>query len=39
VCDRSRFDVRTGAVLRGPATDPPATLQARGRDGRIEIEA
>jgi 3-phenylpropionate/trans-cinnamate dioxygenase ferredoxin subunit len=31
------FDVRTGAVLGGPATIPLATYQTRIVDGRVEV--
>jgi nitrite reductase/ring-hydroxylating ferredoxin subunit len=31
------FDVRTGAVLRGPATIPLATYQTRVVNGMVEI--
>ena len=37
-CDGSQFDVTTGAVLRGPGTEPLATYKAREQDGRIEIK-
>lgn len=33
----SRFDLRTGAVLRGPAVFPQARFQVRARNGRIEV--
>jgi nitrite reductase/ring-hydroxylating ferredoxin subunit/uncharacterized membrane protein len=33
----SRFDLHTGAVLRGPAVFPQASLEARVRNGKIEI--
>jgi nitrite reductase/ring-hydroxylating ferredoxin subunit len=36
-CDGSQFDVTTGAVLRGPATEPLATYEVRVKEGRIEI--
>jgi nitrite reductase/ring-hydroxylating ferredoxin subunit len=33
----SRFDLRTGRVVRGPAVFPQPRLEARERDGRIEV--
>jgi nitrite reductase/ring-hydroxylating ferredoxin subunit len=33
----SRFDVRDGKVLDGPATHPQPCLEARVRDGKIEV--
>lgn len=33
----SCFDLRTGAVLRGPAVFPQARLQTRVRDGKVEV--
>jgi nitrite reductase/ring-hydroxylating ferredoxin subunit/uncharacterized membrane protein len=36
-CHGSRFDLRSGAILRGPATAPQPVLEARTRDGRIEV--
>ena len=38
-CRGSQFDVATGSVLRGPATDPLATYEAREQDGEIQIRA
>jgi nitrite reductase/ring-hydroxylating ferredoxin subunit len=38
-CDGSRFDVTTGAVLRGPATEPLATYDVREHQGLIEVKA
>lgn len=37
-CDASQFDVRTGAVLRGPATEPLGTYEVREHEGQIEIK-
>jgi len=37
-CHGSEFDVRTGAVLRGPATVPIATFPARAGSGVVEVE-
>jgi nitrite reductase/ring-hydroxylating ferredoxin subunit/uncharacterized membrane protein len=36
-CHGSRFDLRSGAVLRGPATAPQPVLAARTLAGRVEI--
>ncbi|MEA2192440.1 MAG: hypothetical protein QOI73_2561 [Solirubrobacteraceae bacterium] len=36
-CHGSRFDLRSGAVRRGPATAPQPAFQARTRAGRIEV--
>jgi len=38
-CHGSRFDVRTGAVVDGPATEGLRTLEVREVDGRVEIRA
>ena len=38
-CHGSQFDVMTGTVLRGPATEPLATYEARELDGEIQIRA
>jgi 3-phenylpropionate/trans-cinnamate dioxygenase ferredoxin subunit len=35
--DRSQFDVRTGAVLRGPATAALRTYDVREQDGKIQV--
>lgn len=37
-CGGCRFDVTTGAVLRGPATAPLRTYPVRARDGKIELQ-
>ncbi|MFD3723209.1 Rieske (2Fe-2S) protein [Streptomyces sp. NPDC058674] len=34
-CHGSRFDVATGAVLRGPATDPLPAVPVRAENGRL----
>lgn len=36
-CDGSRFDLTTGQVERGPATEPLTTYEVREVDGRIEV--
>lgn len=36
-CHGSRFDLRSGEVLRGPATAPQPVLETRTRAGRVEI--
>lgn len=36
-CHGSRFDLRDGAVRRGPATAPQPAFQVRDRDGRVEV--
>ena len=38
-CHGSRFDLRSGEVLRGPATAPQPVLEARTQDGRIQVRA
>jgi nitrite reductase/ring-hydroxylating ferredoxin subunit len=35
--DGSKFDVTSGAVLRGPATTPLATYEVRETNGNIEV--
>jgi 3-phenylpropionate/trans-cinnamate dioxygenase ferredoxin subunit len=37
-CHGSEFDVESGAVLRGPATEPVATYEVRLEDGNLEIK-
>jgi 3-phenylpropionate/trans-cinnamate dioxygenase ferredoxin component len=37
-CHGSEFDVRTGAVLAGPATEPVKVYPVRVVDGRLEVE-
>ncbi|HLG51931.1 MAG TPA: Rieske (2Fe-2S) protein [Chloroflexota bacterium] len=36
-CHGSQFDLRTGAVINGPATAPEVSFDVRERDGRIEV--
>jgi 3-phenylpropionate/trans-cinnamate dioxygenase ferredoxin component len=36
--DGSQFDVRSGAVLRGPAKAPLTTYAVREREGKIEVQ-
>ncbi len=36
-CHGSRFDLRTGSVLRGPATAPQPVLDVRTREGHIQV--
>lgn len=36
-CHGSKFDVTTGAVLRGPAEKPLATYEVRVQDGAIQV--
>ena len=36
-CHGSQFDVRTGALLRGPATAPQPVYETRTQGGRIEV--
>ena len=36
-CHGSKFDVTTGELLRGPATAPLVTYEARDHDGQIEV--
>jgi 3-phenylpropionate/trans-cinnamate dioxygenase ferredoxin component len=36
-CHGSQFDVTSGAVLRGPATDPLATYEVREANNEIQI--
>jgi 3-phenylpropionate/trans-cinnamate dioxygenase ferredoxin subunit len=37
-CDGSRFDVRTGAVINGPAAEALNVYPVAGVDGRIQIQ-
>src|SRR5207237_2299128 len=37
-CHGSIFDLRTGAVLRGPATEPIGAYRTEIRDGRVVVE-
>ena len=36
-CDGSRFDVSTGAVVNGPATEPLNGYQVQEVDGQVQI--
>jgi nitrite reductase/ring-hydroxylating ferredoxin subunit len=36
-CHGSRFDLTTGAVPRGPATEPLATYEVREEHGELQI--
>ncbi len=36
-CHGSRFDLRDGSVLRGPATAPQPVYEVREREGQIEV--
>lgn len=38
-CHGSEFDLRTGAVLRGPAEDPVRTFAVRVVEDQLEVEA
>lgn len=38
-CHGSEFDLRTGAVVRGPAERPVRTYAVRVRGGQLEVEA
>jgi 3-phenylpropionate/trans-cinnamate dioxygenase ferredoxin subunit len=38
-CHGSVFDIRTGAVVNGPAEDPLETYEAREVDGQIQVGA
>jgi nitrite reductase/ring-hydroxylating ferredoxin subunit len=37
-CHGSEFDVRSGAVLQGPAREAVATYEIRAEDGNLEIK-
>jgi nitrite reductase/ring-hydroxylating ferredoxin subunit len=37
-CHGSRFDVRTGALLRGPAQEPVRSYQLRVENGAVQVE-
>lgn len=37
-CHGSRFDVRDGSVIRGPATAGQPAFEARERDGNVEVK-
>jgi nitrite reductase/ring-hydroxylating ferredoxin subunit len=36
-CHGSQFDITSGAVLRGPATEPLTSYEARELDGEIQV--
>ncbi|MEZ4596978.1 MAG: Rieske 2Fe-2S domain-containing protein [Chloroflexota bacterium] len=36
-CHGSQFDIATGAVLRGPATQALVTYEVRENDGEIQV--
>ena len=38
-CHGSVFDMTTGAVVEGPATEPVATFEARELDGDLQVAA
>ena len=38
-CHGSRFDITTGAVINGPATEPLNAYEVREVDGRVQIRA
>ena len=38
-CHGSRFEITTGAVLNGPATEPLTVFAVREVDGEIQVEA
>lgn len=38
-CHFSRFDLRDGSVVRGPATAPQPAFETRQRDGTIEVRS
>jgi len=38
-CHGSQFDVTTGSVQRGPATQPLTTYEVREQDGAIQVRA
>ncbi len=39
ICHGSQFDVTTGEVLNGPATEPVAKYEVRVEDGSIQVQA
>src|ERR1700753_3510314 len=38
-CHGSRFDIATGAVINGPATDPLTVYAVQDVDGSVQIQA
>jgi nitrite reductase/ring-hydroxylating ferredoxin subunit len=38
-CHGSRFDITTGAVINGPATEPLRRYTVQDVDGRIRVRA
>ena len=36
-CHGSRFDVRDGSIIGGPATAPQPAFETREREGKVEI--
>jgi nitrite reductase/ring-hydroxylating ferredoxin subunit len=36
-CHGSKYDITSGAVLQGPATEPLATYAVRERAGKIQV--
>jgi nitrite reductase/ring-hydroxylating ferredoxin subunit len=36
-CHGSKYDITTGAVLRGPATEPLATYEVREENGKMQV--
>jgi 3-phenylpropionate/trans-cinnamate dioxygenase ferredoxin component len=38
-CHGSKYDLRTGAVLRGPAAEGLAIYEVRERDGDLQVKA
>ena len=38
-CHGSRFDITTGAVINGPATEPLSSYEVREVDGEIQVRA
>jgi 3-phenylpropionate/trans-cinnamate dioxygenase ferredoxin subunit len=36
-CHGSRFDIRTGEAVNGPATDPVDVLEVREQDGDLQV--
>jgi 3-phenylpropionate/trans-cinnamate dioxygenase ferredoxin component len=36
-CHGSKYDITSGAVLHGPATEPLATYEVREQDGKIQV--